>query len=362
MRTVYKIAVVLLALCLTAGGCAGGDTRWVYESGGNQISAGLYILYQLDALESAKQKIQAEHTDDAEYQLPAQKELLKQMLEGQTVSDWINQKAQESCREWIAVAAQYDSRGLSFTASDKSSIDGNADSVWAQKKDSLEPNGVSIDSVRDYYANLMRENYLFDALYESDGELAVSDDELRGIFEKDFAKVEFMTITRPTAVPEGETKTLEQLDADAKAKAEDYMKRLKEGAAIEDLTYEYELSQAADDQKESVTKPEKSQTLLIITEAYRQNYGDKLTDAALGSSVGIPKLVEETYYYAVINRLDILSDPADYENYRYTILYNLKSGDFNAKITEWASAVEPAANQAALSRYQPSKLKPAAAS
>ena len=363
MRIVQKTVALLLVLCTVAlTGCAGADTQWVYEDGGYRIPAGLYILYQMDALESARQKLQEEHQGDAGFSLPAQKELMKLTLEGKTVSDWINEKARESCRKWFAIAQQCEARGLVLSDADKSTIDRNADSIWAQSQQQIEPNGIAISSVRDYYANEVRKTYLFENIYAEGGELAPGDDALKEIFAKDYAKIETLALTRPATVPEGETKTLEQLSADVKTQAEGYLKRLEEGAAIEDLAYEYGLSQAqTEEEKAAITKPEKSQMQMIVTEDYRASYGDALVDGAFAAGTGKTALVEADGYYAVIRRLDIMADPVDFENYSYTILLALKSEEFEGKLTEWAAAAQPGANQAALNRYQPAKLKEAAA-
>lgn len=349
------VAVLLIISMLAMAGCAGGNTSWVFRSGNREVSAGLYIIFQLTAFSDAEQIIASENPDA--YQGASPKELLAMSVEGQPFADWVSAKAQVYAREYFAVLEKCDSLGIELTDEELSSIDSATASTIEGSNGFYEKNGVSESSMRNFYSCNYKRSKLFTQIYGEGGESAVSDDEIRTHLNETYVLIDAMVFSKPYTVPEGETKTLDDLTAELKITAMEYFERLKSGTEIEDLAYEYDLSTATQDNLESITKPEKGQLELIVSESSRESYGDALTDAALGASIGTPVLVEDPNFYALINRKDILANTEFFDTYRDSLLSGMKSEEFDAKITEWSGAIQFEVNQAAVSRYNPTKLQ-----
>lgn len=354
MKYFKRLASVLLATALLLSACSGADTSWAFKSGNTQVTAGLYILYEVGAFSEAEQKIVA---DMENYTGMKSSELLKQQLEGKPVSDWIKEKSADSVKEYIAIKEKFESMGLYVSDSETAAIDSNLGTIKMSSGDFYTKNGIAESSLRDYYTGYARENGLFSALYGEGGEFEVKTEELKKNFSDNYAMIDILLMYKPYAVPEGETKTLEQLIAEDRTKAEEYLNRLKNGEEIEELVYEWQTSDATEEQKANMTKPEKGELSMVVSESGRANYGDVLTDAALGANVGDVRMVEEDEFFIVFKKTDIMEDSEVFESYKNTVLQEMKFDEYKAKVKEWAAAVQIDVNDAAIKKYKPEIIK-----
>lgn len=354
MKYFKRLAAGALAAALLLSACSGADTSWTFRSGDTQISPGLYILYEVDAFSEAEYKI-AENVEN--YAGMKSSELLKQQVEGKLATDWIKEKAVDSVKTYIAVKDRFESMGLSLSDSEIAAIDSNLGTIKMSSGDFYTKNGIAESSLRDFYMGYARENGLFLTLYGEGGEFGVTPDELGKYFADNYAMVDILLMYKPSSVPEGETRTLEQLADEERAQAEAYLERLKNGEEIEELVYEWQLSQVTDEQKAEVLKPEKGQLSMVFSEAGRVNYGDKLTDAALQSNVGDIRMVEEDDFLIIFKKSDIREDGEVFDSYKSTVLQEMKFDEYEAKIKEWADSVQIEVNEAAVKKYKPEIIK-----
>lgn len=357
MKFYKKIAATALAFAILLTGCMGGNTGWAYESDGSEVSSGLYILNQIVAFSKAETKLIEENADDIGYTSPTPSEMLKMTIEGQPAADWISNEAQKSVKGHIAVRKKFKQLGLTLSEVEVATINTNVANVMSQSKSFYESNGVSEASIREYYTSISEQGRVFLALYGEGGEFAVPEDEIKKRFAEDYYMVDALPMYFYYSVPEGETKTLEELNSEIKTTAEDFKKRLDSGEDITELVYEWDLKNATEETKADVVKPEKGQATYIISEDTRASFGETLTDAVMKAQVGETGIAEDEYYAAVFKRLDIMEDPAAFAAYKEMVLYELKSAEFDEKISEWAAVVPVTENTAAIERYKPSKIK-----
>lgn len=354
MKYFKKITAILLAAMLLFSACSGGDTSWAFKSGQTEVSPGLYILYQITAFGEAEGKI-AEGVQD--YAGMKSSELLKQIVDGKPASDWIKERAGELVKEHIAVQEKFDSLGLLLSERELASVENALGSAQNGSDGFYEKNGISEVTLREYYTGYTRKSRLFSALYGEGGELAPTDIELEEYISGNYALIDALMMFKQLSVPEGETKTVEQLVAGQRASAEGYLARLSAGEEIEQLDYEWKQSQAAEDQKSGVTKSEKGQLSMIISESMRAGYGDALTDAALKANVGDSQMVEDDDFFLVFKKGDIKQAPAEFDSYKSVALQEFKGGEYEAKLADWVAATKIEANSAAIERYKPEKIK-----
>lgn len=359
MNFIKKAAAALLTISLTAlSGCAGGNTAWVFKNGAREISAGLYIIFEISAFSQAEQTVYEENMNNPDYVMPSAKDFLKLTLEEQVVSDWVISKTQSLIREYFAVLDKFDSLGLALSEDDISSMESSITSMMSQNGEFYGKNGVSENSLRDYYTYMMKVDKLFDALYSEGGEFGVPEEEVRTYFSNNYAKIDIMLMTKPNTIPEGQTITLEELTAEVQTAANSYLERMKTGGeTIEALAYEWALMTSSAEEQATLTMPEKGQLSLIVSESMRSNYGDALVDAVMAAPVDTPTLVEDTGYFAIFIRRDILADTTVLDSYRYNILGEMKYEEYIEKLTEWGTSIQMESNQAALKRYTPDKLQ-----
>lgn len=358
MRFFKKTTVGFLAAILMLTGCAGGNTSWAFESGDTKIPVGLYIMYQIMALSDAEAKIYEENKDNDDFKAPTKSsDMLKMTVEGENASEWIAKRAEKQVREYIAVKRKFESMGLVLNDAEKDAVDRNTSNVLSQARGFYENNGVSESSLREYYVGNAEKSKLFLELYGESGELAVPEDTLKTYFFETYAQFEMVPLFKYATVPEGETKTVEQLNEELKAEAEGYLKRLQSGEDITELLYEYELKITAEDKKDTVKKSEKKDVTYIITDENRASIGDAITDAVMKAKAGECGIADDSSFYVVFKRTDIMENPETFETYRSGILTELKYEEYNSKIADWSAELQIEPNTAAISKYKPSRLK-----
>lgn len=349
-----KIVALLFAAVLLLSSCSGGDPAWAFKSGQFQVTPGLYILYEISALGEAEEKI-AEN--DPNYAGMKSSDLLKQTVEDKLVSDWVKARAVELVKEHLAVQEKFTGSGLALSDADLASIESSLGSAKSNAGDFYEKNGISEATLREFYTGVARKSRLFTSLYSEGGELAASDSELKQHFSSNYSLLDTLLIPKSTSVPEGETKTLEELIAAEKAGAEGYLARLKAGEEIEQLDYEWSLSKATEENRADITKPEKGALNTIISESMRASYGDAIVDSAFTVNVGDSAMIEDNTFFWVFKRLDILESSTMFDVYKPSILQELKKDEYQEVIDAYASAIPLETNTSVVNRYTPEKIK-----
>jgi hypothetical protein len=350
MNTVKKTIAVLLVLLLTVSLAAcGSGTSWVYESDGRQIPAGLYLNYLTTALSDLELADLDAHADDPDYAVTDIKAFLKiTNEEGVTISDQAKNGAAKKVAVYFAAEKLFEEMNLSLDDESLDAIDNYVEYTWENSGEQLEASGIGMESYRLYQINLLKQDTIFNALYGKGGERAVPEEDLKAAFLEQYARVELMYISVP------ETDGVE--DATEKAKVEDYLARYKAGEAIEDLDYEYQLSIADEETKDTITK-EETGAMIHILQVSAAEEGDVLMPAIIAANTGEVLMVEDNDIYYIFKKLDLTEKPEDYDAYRENIFYNMKAEEFEAYLDELADGVTLTANQAALNRYTPEKIK-----
>lgn len=349
MKTIKKATAILLVLIIAALSGCGGDTSWAYELNGNRIPAGLYINFMMTALSDleAKEMESADH-GDSDHAHPTARELIKGVTDGVPNSDIIKREAALLSAEYFAVADLFDELGLTLSDSDRSSVAQYVDYIWSASGEELEKNGIGRQSAELYQIYDMKRGYLFAALYGEGGERQVPEQELKDAFRRDYTRVEVMYVDL--------LRTSDEADEAERAKAEEYFERYRNGEEIEQLDFEYRQSIASEDAASSAVKGEPGANTSILYTA--GDTGDSIVmTAIMEAAVGEPMLVEEDGVYYIFKRLDILEKPEDFEEYRESLLYDLKFDEYEQYLRELAQGIALNANEPAIKRFTPEKLK-----
>lgn len=365
MRFWKKAACLgLAAITVLTSACSGGDATWSYQSGDLKAPTGLYIIYMINAASQAEEKLAEENADNAEYEDPTYKDLLKTTVEGKDASQWIQEDAQQKLKEYFAVEQKFQEEELTLDEENQANVQVSAENTWQTYGEFYETNGVAQSSMELQMANSLKRESLFYHYYGEGGSNEVSDQELKDLFAKDYAKVEFMVFGKAqqdTVDSEGVVvETKDSLDAATKTRVEGFLKRFQDGEAFEDLVYEQEKEDAetTGGDPSAVTKPEAgSRTMILSNEHKGSYYSDELIDGAMAAKVGEPVLVEDSSFFYILRRVDILEDPQSFEDYKDNLLNGLKYDEFDEMVSGWADEVSMELNQTVIDQYKPSKLK-----
>lgn len=338
-----------LAAAVLLAGCSAGDTSWTYRAEGQQPPAGVYITYLINAMSTADSKLHEAQTEGETHEHGSYKDLLGEVVEGQTVAEFMKAEADRRIKEHIAVEKQFAGMNLTLGEAQAAYAASSAASAWSGNQEMYEESGVAESSLRLTYENQFKRDAIFNATYGEGGSAAVADQELKDVFQRDYAKVDMMIFLKQT----GE----EADNAAVKTRAEGYLARLQAGEDLYDLIFEQEKEDAGD-QAATIEKPEAGSRAMIFTEGDKgYYYSDQLVDSALAATVGAPVLVEDATYFYLLNRVDILANEVDFQSYRSELLHALKDDEFESAVAGWAADISFEENTAALERYTPARLK-----
>ena len=232
---IYKkviAAATALTMVFAAAGC-GESTSWIAKYNDQTVNAGVYIYYQTQAMSEATSKLKKINAD---LDLTDTKLVKTLTLENVDVTTWVNNKAQEQVKLFIAVNQKFDELGFSLTDEEKSEIEQMFEYYWEYSSAEFEKNGIGKDSFRELVELDHKKNKLFEHYYGEGGEKEVSDAEINAFLEGNYSRVKMIKLH----LTDGKD---EDLDDAGKKKikemAEDYKKRAIAGENFDDLIDEY---------------------------------------------------------------------------------------------------------------------------
>lgn len=244
MKWMKKIASGALALLMAASLTAcGGDTSWAYRSENATVTSGMYVGLSIQALNSA---FAVDGYDSS-------KSPFKQDLEGKDGTQWIQDKAAELSREYLAVEEKFQEMGLSFTDEEESSFNNNVELYWTtlRMSSTYEGEGCGKESFAKILRNSAKKNKIFEAVYGEGGEKEVPVDELKTIFATDYAKGTYITVSLTDS--DGNALTGADLIA-KKDEAQKLLDQINGGEDIEKVKAEYNDADVSEDSSVVVSR------------------------------------------------------------------------------------------------------------
>ncbi len=332
MKWMKKIASGALALLMAASLTAcGGDTSWAYRSENATVTSGMYVGLSIQALNSA---FAVDGYDSS-------KSPFKQDLEGKDGTQWIQDKAAELSREYLAVEEKFQEMGLSFTDEEESSFNNNVELYWTtlRMSSTYEGEGCSKESFTKILRNSAKKNKIFEAVYGEGGEKEVPVDELKTIFTTDYAKGTYITVSLTDS--DGNALTGADLIA-KKDEAQKLLDRINGGEDIEKVKAEYNDTDVSEDS--SVVMSRSNENLSTVG------------SAIVKGKAGDTGMVTDDKYAYVYLVQDPLSGET-FEKYRSTVLQNLKSDEYDELVAQWASGLSVETNSAAVKKHNPKHLQ-----
>ncbi len=227
-------AITAASMMFAASGC-GEYTSWAMKYGDYTANAGVFIYYQREALDEAKKILKKENAD---IDLTDTKVLKTLKVENVDIETWVNNKAQEDLKVYLAVNEKFDELGLKLDDNTKEEIETNFQNRWMYygEKDKCEKNGTSEESYKSIIELSYKEKEVFTYYYGKGGELEYSDSDLRAYLEGNYARTKMVKLN----LKDGSGNELDDAGKkDVKAMAEDYKKRAASGESMDDLIKEY---------------------------------------------------------------------------------------------------------------------------
>lgn len=345
MKKIKKSAAVLLAVSILAATAAcSADKSWAAKDDSLTVPIGSYIYELYAAYGSASGKA----TDTT-------KAVLDQKIESKDATAWIREKALSSVKSLFVVDRKMKDLKLSLTEEESAAAKKNLDSAWTQYQSVLEGYGIAKTSFSlaysDYYAKYEK---VFFATYGKGGAKAVSDDELKGFFEKNYSDFSYAAFPLYKVDANGQFSAAFSDDEKKKAEGEidGYAAKLKDGSMT--------LQQAADAYNAANGGSASAQDATADLNTNAAGYPDDMVKLIEGMKAGEAKAAEisDGYVYMLAVKNDITKKTEEQmktEDGRKSLLSDYKGQEFSDAITKEADAVTGVTlNEKALNSYDPS--------
>ncbi len=222
-------AVAALAVASSFSGC-GESTSTGMNIDGTDIRAGIFIFYTMSAYYEASEIIGENGTDTTDV-----KNIKNAHIDNITSKEWIQNKAEEHCTEFMAIEREFEALGEELTAEEQSEVDdmlayytqGDGGKFYAK-------NGIGEESLRDIMEIDYKRQHVFKHYYGFDSEKGMSEDELKDYFNDNYARVEYLTID----LKDAEGNLLKGNDKKKLVKlAEDYAKKVNKESTEQKKLY-----------------------------------------------------------------------------------------------------------------------------
>lgn len=356
-------ACALALSALTLSGCADKGVAMTVD--GEDVAAGVYIIYSGYALSDAEDKFKEENPDT---DVTAEGfDYYAQTVSGMDFADYVKQEAENYCKRHIAVQKMYEELGIELDAAEKDDITDAVNGQWyydvsdwqssfeylgkcKTMGEYYESIGVAKSSLKEVVTVSYMADGIFKHYYGEGGTEEVPKTEITRYIDGNYSLVRYfaLSITDDDGnVIEGKTEL-----ALIEKQAQEYVDMLNGGDAYKDVYARYEAAEGGDDlvsvevegEEEGDPEDEESDEPVYAEEGVEDSDYDRVIniDATTPSEEFVEALFAQekntavifkadTFYY-VVQRLDITENEEYIEDYTETALNALRGDDMDDAI------------------------------
>ncbi len=349
MKGLKKVTCGLLAAAMAAGMTGCMDASWIVKSDETKIPAGVYTANLLQNYIYG-------------YMLGGG----SAYLEGEGIKEELVNGAKEYTETILAYQKKANELGLALTEEEKTSINESVEEEWTNYGALYEANRVSEDAVRMTHEISILSNKVFTAIYGEGGEKEVPVEELRSIYDENYLKAGLMIFSKPTKTElsseatEEEKKEVEETYNNSmeelKTEVDQWVKNADnimntQGLTFNDVIIAYDFENTPIDDNSDINVGDRY--------AYIDKTDDTIPPEVIKhletAEFNAVEVVETEEYFVICCRQDGANDES-FESIRDTILYDLKGEEMMAMMDEYIAAMNVVYNDAAMKRFDPSKL------
>ena len=305
------------ALALSMAACKFTTPAVVMTVEGEDIPAGLYLMYQYQAYSSAKSKLEDKSA-----------KVLKSEIEGVKAEEWIHNETVASAKRYVWVEKAFAEAGLTFTEEEQASIDSQLDAIWANNEALLAANGIGRENYRRFYECEAKYEKLL-AEYQDGESDKITDAEAKKYMDETYSRIQ--TLVLPTtdadsaALPD---EKLEELNALAAQLADD----LNAGGSMDELgpeTLEKAFEICGREYAEDTASSYMSKSFLT---AESTSYSEEFVQGVVAAEVGAAGVYDGYSVPMIYQKIANYEDNDDFTaNYKTTILSEITSAAFSGQ-------------------------------
>lgn len=365
----FLLAIMMIFSVLIVSGCTpvSLDKEWSYKTNEKELPIGVYI-YSLDTAYQ-KAKSYAEKLDgyDSTKDSWLEMEITDDDGKKEVAGKWIKDQAKLMCLSYLVIEEQIEKEGADVTADSIASADEVAKTSWEvgpyanygyvmPMKDDLTPYGISFESFRYCtYEYSVRNQALFDKLYNEGGSKAVSDDELTKYFNDNYTDYSYFTVNLYTSEADesGQSKNTAMSEKEAKKVTDEidaYVKDVNSGKSFDDVLKAYQKANNIDSDP-SVSNTENLENSSLgdeVKEALKKLDNSKAAAVKVGDG-------DSAVYYFVYKK-DVKKAAKDYiadKKNHADVLSSMKSDEFTNYIKELTKKLDYEENTSVIRKYEP---------
>lgn len=403
MRLFKRIAaaVCAIAVAVSVAGCADITKMGTVED--KEINAGVYLWFVNAAMDDAQTEVDNQLSDMGTSASKIENfSYFDYNVQEKPFAQFVEEKALELVKQHVAIEKKAEELGLSLTAEEKNVIKENAKDLWKTEityygystgvtyGENYEKAGISRQSYTQVQLVNSLRNKLFDKHYEENGITPTDQKDIDVYFKDNYGRFEIIQVALKDA--KGEAIDTEQGKADKLKQAEGYLDRLLKGEEYDTVFHDYEkyLEEQEKLAKEEEDKKNNSGTSSTTTSSKTESNDIKEDDTTSSGSSDKEEedhdhdfllnkadtspseafikwafelkenegkiYKDSTVYYVVVRRP--IEERKDWqEEYRSDLLHEMKDGEFNEKLNEFAKDYKVDFSQDALNAYKPDKIK-----
>lgn len=365
-----KIIALLLACFMAIGltGCIGNFYEYALTVDGTEVSSGLYLLMQLNAIREAENKIDEERTkdkpapadDSSASSQPAEEpeeiNVFKEIIDGKNGKQWVQDRALEMVRRYVLVDRLCYEKEITLDEEASSYIQQTMQ-YWQYMEETYTANGISQETYLRYLANESLSQLLMFNLYAEDGDLAPTNKEIMDLYTEQNAHIRFISIPVNTSgdAPADKTPDVEKFAAEM-------VKALEGGKTMDEVAKEmlpsiYKTLETDFDAEKSA---EHVSTTFIKydqpdSETYSQEFLAELQKQKVGS-FGFTNMGSTVMVY---EKIEVFENEESFTAMRNDVISSLYTEDFDKYLASIYDTFEVKFRFGAQWYLRPTKIKDA---
>lgn len=338
-------AILSATVALSLAGCSFVSPQVALTINETEIPAGLYLIYQHQAYAEAN-----DLKEDAE------KDLLKQQIEGVDASQWIHSRTLDSVKRYVYVDKAFAESGFTFTEEEQTSMQTQADTWFTENEKMFAKNGIGKKSYDLFFLSSLKESKLLSDKFAKDEANVYDDAAIKKYTDENYAHVAslIMPITDELYQP---------LAEEDKAKVQEIAKALSESLKggtdftkeLAKETLEKVFVITGHEMNDSVT--DQYFTKDYLSESASSQYPEEMAKEMMEATEGTVTLTETNSIPVVWKRIPSFETDEDYDYYRPSILAEMQKKAFDEMVLAEIANYTVEENKAAISEYSLKKVK-----
>lgn len=190
----FAAAAAAFALAVTSAGCGapeaitiGKGTQTALTIDGYDIPAGVFIYNEITAYNNAAYELYTKNNTE-----PSLEDVKNATIEDMSATDWIQNKAVEACKDFVANEKEFEKIGETLSAEELDNIKKLVSSNSSNEM--FAENGIGEESLRKIIENSYKQEAIFKHYYGIGGEKGCTEDELKEYFQDKTTRLKYFTI------------------------------------------------------------------------------------------------------------------------------------------------------------------------